>query len=209
MEVRYQGANNSMKRLKNISIQVMTVLLTLLIAHLSMAALAPPAPYLSVHESLYGTEIHGTKRQSVQRVSLRIDSYADPKSEFIVQCFFLKKGKPDDFPAVLPIVDDTVIFGITPSHAYYEVTAKPLKLSVSGTSSKSKSSKKKAKVSSPSTEASREGYIVRILNDGIVLRSHYSGYQLEKFAMEHPEVLDRAAAKKSARHLDAGDLLKR
>lgn len=169
------------------------------------ASAAMHAPHLSVHESHYGIGMEGTTRCSLQGISMRISSYADPQTKFIVQCFFLKRGKLPDAPKV----DDTVLFEISPSHASYEVTAKPIPLAGGGKSAKKQSAKKgiTSKASSAQPKDPREGYIVRILCDGIVVRAHYSGHQIERFAKEHPDLLDQAALKKSARHLDHNELL--
>lgn len=195
---------------QKISLLLLSVLLAPFANYNAHALLANHAPSLIVHETLYGIEVN-TQRQSVERIFLRIGSFADPKDKMTVQCFFLKKGKLSNCSTSLPLVDDTVIFDLPPSHGSYEVTARPIRLSTAPKPSKSKSSKKSSKKKTTSTPAvvPREGFIVRILHDGLVLRSYYSNHQMELFANEHPELLEKATAKKSARRFIAKDLAKR
>jgi len=196
-----------------ISLRVLVTTCALLFAGSTEAALPPHAPSLSVHESCYGTALDGTTRVSIQGLEIRIVSHADTTKPYQVQCFFLKRGKKDS-PV---IVDDTVIFDVVNPHATYEVIANPIKLS--GAEPKQTSSRSKSKSgrsigkSSPAKSSPiknpREGFVVRIIFEGEVLRTHYSGHPLEESIQMNSSILDQAALKKSARHLQADGLLKR
>jgi hypothetical protein len=175
------------------------------------AALPSSSPTLSVHESSYGTFTQGVRRESIQGITIRIFSHVAPSTPYEIQCFFLKRQKQGK----LPKVNDTVIFNDTEAHGVYKVFAKPIKLSAGTQPSKSrgKSSKKSYyQLPKPSkkiaSESPREGFVVRVLCDGVILRQHCSGYSVEKLAKEHPELFERAATEKSTRHLSAEELLK-
>lgn len=178
-----------------------------------LASVAEPhAPNFSVHESLYGTELCGKQRLSVEKITIRLYSHAGTNIDYAVQCFFLKKGKPGEPPQI----NDTVLFEVTSPRASYEVTAKPIKLSAGEKTVKSakkgskKSSAKKTKPAKPSpSDFPREGYIVRVLCNGVVVRSQASNHPLERLSKEDPELLDQAAHSKSARHLAVTDLVKK
>ena len=171
------------------------------------AGLASHAPSLSVHESHYGIGLNGDKRESVQSIQIRIASYAEPETQFEVQSFFLRKGKPGE----LPKIDDTVIFEVVNPHATYHVTAKPIPLPGCAKPSKSTptngSKSKQVTTGSSVGDVPREGFVVRILCDGNVINQHSSGHHIQEFAQTHHELLDQAAAKKSARHLESKDIL--
>ena len=172
------------------------------------AGLPAYAPSLSVHESHYGIQLNGAKQENVQSIQIRLLSHAETETAFEVQSFFLKKGTLGG----LPQVDDTVIFDVVRPHATYQVAAKPIPLSSGATTSKSKSAKSSKNSSSTGAATGgmpRDGFIVRIIQDGKLIREHYSTHQLQEFAKAHSEILDQAADKKSARHLDAKDLLVR
>jgi hypothetical protein len=170
------------------------------------ATILPHTPNVSVHETHYGIELTGTTRQSVESIAVRIFSHTQKDFRFVVQCFFLKNG----IAGSLPTVNDTVIFEVTRPHATYEVTAKPIKLSGGGKTSGATSSKTStSKTINTSSDHPRAGFIVRILCDGIVLDIHSSGSHLYRLAKENPQLLDQAAGKKSARHLQVTDLLKK
>ena len=156
-----------------------------------------PAPSLTVHESHYGIGLNGEKRESVQSIQIRLLSSAEPGKRFQVQSFFFKKGRPGGIPRV----DDTVIFDTVNPHATYQVAARSIPLSGC--------SKTSASTATSLVTIPRVGFIVRILHDGILIREHCSTHQLQEFAQVHSGTLDRAAAKKSARHLEAKDLLVR
>ena len=168
-------------------------------------------PTLAVHESLYGTEIHGKQRLSVEKITIRLYSHGGLNTEYAVQCFFLKKGKPGEPPQI----NDTILFELTDPRATYEVTAMPIKLPPPPQAAKSKSSKKGSKKSASkqakptAADYPREGYIVRLLCDGSVVRSMASSHPLERLAKESPELLNQLAAAKSARHLDVETLVKK
>jgi hypothetical protein len=178
-------------------------------------ARASHPPTLAVHESLYGTETSGKNRQSVQQLAIRLYSRDSSQSRYVVECFFLKKGKT----AELPSINDTVIFEVTDPRATYEVTAKPIKLPPPPKAAKSKPSKKSSKKGSKKSASKqvkptaadypREGYIVRVLCDGSIVRSMASNHQLERLAKEAPKLLNQSAAAKSARHLDVEAILKK
>lgn len=202
-----------------ISLRVLVTACALLFLRSTEAALPPHAPSLSVHESCYGTALDGNTRVSIQGLEIRVVSHADTTKPYQVQCFFLKKGKKES-PV---IVDDTVIFDVVNPHATYEVIAHPIKVADAGSNqaarkSKSKSGKSAGKSSKTRTSSQtksssiknpREGYVVRIAYEGEVLRTHYSGHPLEESLQLTPSLLDQEVLKKSARHLQADDLLKR
>jgi hypothetical protein len=189
----------------------------------ALATLPPNAPSLSVHETAYGTTLNGTHQESIQTLAIRIASHAGRQgsdgagTEFEVQCFFLKRGKPGD----LPTVDDTVIFEVTNPHGTYIVEAKPIsmpRLPGGAKPAKSKSSGKSSRKSSPKAAlpspgspptSPREGYVVRVFCKGVLLRQECSSHQIERLLREHPELPDEAATKKSIRFVEAGTLLKK
>jgi hypothetical protein len=171
------------------------------------AQLAAHAPSLSVHESCYGTATREGHRESIQGIEIRIVSRNDPGSIYQVQCFFLKRGKY----GAPPTVDDTVLFDTTDPHGTYRVMAKPITLSSStstGTGSKKPSkSSSPSKTPDPSSEHPREGFLVRILHNGIVLREHGSSHSIEHLAQEDTELFTKATESKKARHMEASSLL--
>jgi len=176
------------------------------------ATLALHAPTLSVHETSYGTSSHDGVRESVEGLEIRMVSYSEPGTTYEVQCFFLKKGKQNQ-PAT---IDDTVIFHVTNPHGSYGVLAKPIKIgrdtSLGTQSSKSGKGGKNTKTQTPpnpSLEHPREGYVVRVLSDGVILRQSFSTHRVEEFVRNYPEKLEAALVKKSARHLQGSDLYKR
>jgi len=187
--------------------------------HSSFGIMAPHTPSLTVDESCYGTSLQGTQSVSIQGLNIRIVTHADIERTFQVQCFFLKHVKNDAKVSV----DDTVIFDVINPHGTYEVTAQPIKISGAGSSKAAGSSKSKCKSkaklgkSSKSphpnktagSENPREGYVVRILNDGSVLRTYCSSHPLERLVEEDPSLLDQATLQRSARHLESSSLLKR
>jgi hypothetical protein len=181
-------------------------LLVFLTGNLAFATLAPHAPSLSVHDSAYGVVQNGTRRESIQKISIHLVSYAAPGTDFTVQSFFLRRPKPGEMPQV----DDAVIFDVTTPHATYEVQAKPILLPDvnKGTGGKGKSSKKSNPNAPKQTSSGREGFVVRVLCHGIVLRQQASGHQLGQLAKLHPELFDEAAASRSARHLPSESLIK-
>ena len=175
-------------------------------------AWAAHAPTLAVHASLYGNEVHGKQRLSVERITVRLYGQAGSQTDYAVQCFFLKKGMSGEPPQI----DDTVLFEVRDPRASYEVTAKPIKLSAGEKTAKSakkgskKSSAKKTKQLIPTAaDYTREGYIVRVLCDGIVVRTQASNHPLERLSKENPGLLDQAARSKSARHFAVTDLVKK
>ena len=184
----------------------------LLSVQLGAAPLASHAPALSVHETNYGTAIHDGRKESIEGLEIHLVSYSTPGTNYEVQCFFLKKGK-GGHPAT---IDDTLIFEVTNPHGSYGVLAKPIKIGKDNSSgvqsSKSGKSSKGSKSQTspnPSVDFPREGYVVRVLSDGVVLRQRCSTHRVEEFVKENADLLDQAAVKKSARHLQASDLLKR
>jgi len=165
----------------------------------------PHAPSLSVHECRYGTARSGERSESVQELEVRIVSYDSPGTRFTVQVFFLRRSPHGEAPAI----DDTVLFTVTDPHATYAVSAKPIKVRGPSASPQKVASPAKTTPSATIAKYPREGYVVRVLHDGIVVREHASSHAVESFLRTHPELLDRAAGKKSARHLEASELLKR
>ncbi len=165
-------------------------------------------PTLAAHESLYGIETHGKKRFSVSRITMRFHSWEKSKTDYLVECFFLKKGELGD----LPKIDDTVLFSVTDPQGTYEVDSKPIKLPSPHKAEKTKPAKKKSSSAQPKfTQADypREGYIVRLLSDGVVVRFQTSSHPLDRMVKENAPLLDQAASAKSARHLEAETLLKK
>ena len=166
-----------------------------------------------MHESCYGTVTHADRRESIQSLEIRIISHAEPGTAYQVQCFFLKRGKKE----ASVTVDDAVTFDVVNPHGTYEVIAHPIKVggagSPKGAGSKKSMSGKSSKTShsskSPTSEYPREGYIVRVLCDGVILRTHYSGHSLQNLLEQDPGLLDQAASKKSTRHPPARGLIKR
>ena len=172
---------------------------------LARATLAPHAPSLSVHESCYGTVTLGDRRESIQGLEIRIASHSDPEKTYQVQCFFLKRGAQGGSPTV----DDTVIFDVVNPHGTYEVLANPIKLTGAAKQTQAKSSKTLNAAKPTAKDYPREGFVVRILgSDDAVLREFFSTHPIERLVREHPEILNKAANKKSARHPVAVNLLK-
>jgi|GEM_PF-1434628 len=194
------------------------IFLAFLLCPFASATIALHAPSFSVHESGYGTLQNGKRSESIQKISIHLVRYSQTQNEYVVESFFLKKTKPGEMPQI----NDTVIFKVTNPHATYEVTARPILLSSTEQSSKSpKKSKKKPKkksskkskskqksTTSKSLQCPREGFVVRVLSEGVMLRLHASSHQLEQLVKTHPELFDKAASSKSARHLPAESLLK-
>lgn len=180
---------------------------TLLEGNLAAAKLAAHAPSFSVYEDCYGTVMAGNRRESIQGVEIRLVSYSTG-TPYQVQCFFLKSKSPGE----PPIVDDTVIFDVLNPHANYIVLAKPIILRGSKKSSSSSPGGRSSKRSPPAipsaTKDPREGFVVRVLSGDEVLRQHCSTHPLETLVKDSPQLLDEAAKKKSARHVDAATLLK-
>ena len=180
---------------------------------MARATLAPHAPSLSVHESCYGTVTHASQRENIQGLEIKIVSRADHERTYQVQCFFLKRGKKD----ASVTVDDAVIFDVVNPHGTYEVIAHPIKVAGTSSSKASGSSKSKSGKSSKNShpvktltsESPREGFVVRILSEGAILRTHFSGHSVENLLEQDPSWLEQAALKTSARHLEANELLKR
>ena len=202
-----------MRRKNKVSVALLSAIaIVLAFGTLARATLAPHAPSLSVHESRYGTVTNGDRKESVQRLEIRIVSHAEPGTTYQVQCFFLKRGKMDS-----PVtVDDTVIFDVVNPHGTYEVIAHPIKVAGTSSSKASGSSKSKSGKSSKNShpvktltsESPREGFVVRILCEGATLRTHFSGHSLENLLEHDPSWLEQAVLKKSARHLEANEILK-
>jgi hypothetical protein len=184
------------------------ILASALLAKSASAASGCHAPSLAAHESLYGSETKRGVTYSVERLSLRIIGDKDVDSVFVVQCFFFKKPKDGETPKI----GDTALFEVTHPHGNYEVMAAPVRMSAAANSKKKKKSKKAAAKNAPPPSSSKfpwEGYVVRLLHDQKVLKISASSHPLERLAREHPELLEKAAAMKSARHLQAADLLKK
>ena len=167
----------------------------------AVAVLPSHAPSLSVHEMAFGTVTKGDHQESIQELSLRIVSHADPGASYEVQCFFVKQGKPEAGPAI----DDTVTFHVSNPHGTYKIRAQPIKLK--GSPKPATATKSKKTASKASNESIRAGYIVRILCNGELLREDFSDHSMRNFVRENPKALDAALAKKTARHLDATELL--
>lgn len=173
---------------------------------LGFGAIAPTAPYLSVHECRYGILEKGSHRQSILSLEIKIVSHHDAETSYRVQCFFLKRGKNGGNPTV----DDTVCFDVVDPHTAYIVTANPIQFAGSTGSPKTKApprssnsktksqAKAKATTSLPSPSP-REGYLVRILHGDRVVRESFSSHTVEKLAMEDPELFEKAASGKKAR----------
>jgi hypothetical protein len=166
-----------------------------LTARAGAAPLAPHAPNLSVHEESYGTVTKGSGRESIQSLELRLVG-RNPGTTYQVQCFFLKKGAENGSP----VVDDTVLFDVTDPHATYVVKAKPIRIRGGGGGAKGGPS--------PAQDP-RAGYVVRVLSDGLVLRSQSSTPSLESEILSDPSLLEKASKRRAARRPDASDLLKR
>lgn len=197
--------------LMSFPIAALLLLLAAFTSPLGASTLAPHAPSLMVHETAYGITTHDGHRESNQSIEMRIVSRHEPRTTYQVQCFFIKKGKSGS-PAT---IDDTVLFGATDPHGTYRVMARPIALGKAPFSSGTGGSKKKpsSKSSSPSKPADssadypREGYLVRILHDGIVLREHASSPQIERLAKEESEFFEKAAFSKKTRHEEGTSLL--
>jgi len=181
-------------------------------ANAGAAPLASHAPTLSVHETNYGTAIHDGLKESIEGLEIHLVSYAAPGTNYEVQCFFLKKGK-GNHPVT---IDDTVIFEVTNPHGSYGVLAKPIKIGKDNSSGaqiskngKSSKGSKSQNFPNPSVDFPREGYLVRVLSDGVVLRQRCSTHRVEEFVKENPDLLYQAVAKKSARHFQGNDLHQR
>jgi hypothetical protein len=180
------------------------------------ALLPADAPSMSVHESCYGTSLRDGHRESIQGLEIRTVSYAEPRIPFEVQCFFLKGAKHDG----LPTVDDTVILHVDTPVANLRVLANPIR--VPGTVQPAKTPKARSssgKRGSPATvrpqsakapqssatASPREGFVVRVVRDGTVLRQHCSSHRLELLIRDHPDLLTAAAAGKKVRRPGAVD----
>ena len=176
------------------------------------STLAPHAPSLTVHETAYGITTQDGHRESIQGIETRIVSRCEPGTTYQVQCFFLKRGK-NGAPST---IDDILNFDVTDPHGTYRVTAEPIRLGrTSPPSSKAKGVGKRKSSKSPtpskpvdlSADYPREGYLVRILHDGILLRMQGSSHSVEKLAVENPELFSKAAGSKKARRMEAPSLL--
>ncbi|MEI6376136.1 MAG: hypothetical protein WCO97_02970, partial [bacterium] len=102
-----------MRRKNKVSVALLSAFAAVLaFGTMARATLAPHAPSMSVHESRYGTVTNGDRKESVQRLEIRIVSHTEPGTTYQVQCFFLKRGKKG-----APVtVDDTVIFDVVNPH---------------------------------------------------------------------------------------------
>jgi len=167
------------------------------------AVAVPPshAPSLSVHETAFGTVTKGDHQESIQELSVRIVSHADPGASYEVQCFFVKQGKQEAGPAI----DDTVTFHVSNPHGTYKIRAQAIRLK--GSPKPTKATKSQKQASKPTTVSIRAGYIVRVLFNGEILREDFSDHSMRNFVRENPKALDAALSKKTARHLDASELL--
>ena len=169
------------------------------------------APTLAVHESQFGIELRGKQRYSVSTITIQLFSRKKLQTDCVMECFFVKKSLSGD----LPQIDDTVLFPVTAARATYEVMSNPIKLPPPPKAVKAKSSKKSSKKSAPNppkfTEADypREGYIVRLLADGVVVRAQASSHPLDRMIKDSSQILNRATAAKTARHPDLETLLKK
>jgi len=150
-------------------------------------------PTLAVHESQFGIELHGKQRYSVSKITIRLFSRKKLQTDYVVECFFMKKSQSGD----LPQIDDTVLFSVTAARATYEVMSNPIKLPPPPKAVKAKSSKKSSKKSAPNppkfTEADypREGYIVRLLADGVVVRAQASSHPLDRMIKDSSQILNQ------------------
>lgn len=159
------------------------------------AAFPANKPSLSVHESCYGTLAREGKRECIQGLEIRLVSYEARGFTCRVECFFLKRGRTGTPPSV----DDAVIFDATNPHGNYAVTAKPILLpSQSGN----------RKPGNTAVKDPREGWVVRVLHDGVVLEERCSSHGVEQLVSENPDLLASAAKSKKARHLKSAELLK-
>ena len=186
------------------------LLIAALTSPLGASTLAPHTPSLMVHETSYGVTTHDGHRENIQGIEIRIVSRHEPGTTYQVQCFFIKKGKSGSPPTI----DDTVLFDVTDPHGTYRVTARPIALgkapSPGGTGSSKKKTSSKSSPSKPadsSADYPREGYLVRILHDGIVLREHASSHPVERLAKEETELFAKAASGKKAHHEESISLL--
>lgn len=173
-----------------------------------IAATPAHAPSLSVHESCYGTSLKDGHRENIQGLELRIVSHSVPGTSYQVECFFLKRGKK----GARPSVDDVIIFDITDPHGLYRVMAKPIPVgsasSISGKTGKTSGKKSASAKTSPSpVPAPREGFLVRILCEGVLMREFASSHSVERLAAEDPELFIKASSGKKVRTLDAGGIL--
>lgn len=165
---------------------------------------ATHAPNLSVHESCYGTSLRDGHRENIQGLEIRIVSHRAPGSSYRVECFFLKRGKNGEAPSV----DDVTVFEVTDPHGVYRVMAKPIRMGASPSKASAKKSVSK-KPSTPVVPAPREGYLVRVLSEGVLLRECSSSHSVERLAAEDPGLFTGALAGKKVRTLEAPDLLVR
>jgi hypothetical protein len=178
------------------------------------ALLPADAPSMSVHESCYGTSLRDGHRESIQGLEIRTVSYAEPRIPFEVQCFFLKGGKHDG----LLTVDDTVILQVDTPVANLRVLANPIRVpgtvqsaktpkaqSSSGKRGSPATGRPKSAMAPQSSASPREGFVVRVVRDGTVLRQHCSSHRLELLITEHPDLLTAAAAGKKVRRPGAVD----
>jgi hypothetical protein len=210
--IRWDSMQKTTLRVISTSLRPVATALFLLSQTSAFAALAPHAPSLSVHENAYGTVTEGEIRESIQGLEIKLVSHAEPDRTYQVECFFLKKGKK----GALPTVDDAVFFNVVNPHAVFEVKAKPIKLgslpkkAASQTGKPSKSSKKGGSSSnSRANESPREGYVVRVLSEGILLRESFSNHAMEELIAKNPEILAHVHQGKSIRHLSPEDLRRR
>ena len=166
-----------------------------------IAAMPAHAPSLSVHESCYGTSLKDGRRKNIQGLELRIVSHNAQGTVYRVECFFLKRGKN----GARPSVDDVIVLNVTDPHGIYQVMAKPIPVGGASSASGKKPGKKSTSArSSPSSlPAPREGFLVRILNEGVVVREHASSHSVERLAAEDPELFAKALSGKKVRNLDA------
>lgn len=170
-----------------------------------IAAVPAHAPSLSVHESCYGTSVREGHCENIQGLEIGIVSRRAPGTSYRVECFFLKRGKNSDSPSV----DDVVVFEITDPHAVYRVMAKPIRTGTSPSLSRVRTSGKKShvqKLSAPRNLSPREGFLVRILSDGAIVREYCSSHSVERLAAEDPELFTKALAGKKARGLESQDI---
>ncbi len=181
-------------------------LASLIASFLPLHALIPvESPSLSVDEKAYGIRTDNGHRESIQELNVRIVSHTHSDHPFVVECFFLKRGKTGH----PPLVDDTVIFEVTDPHATFEIQAKPIGLATTASTTTSKKRGKSSMGKPKSLEVPREGWIIRLLQNDCVLRQHCSSHAVENLVKEDPELLSRASASRKARHLDADDLRKK
>jgi hypothetical protein len=198
-----------MKMVRRTALRLAALVLGILPAqHASSGLPHTDAPALSVHECSYGTALREGRRESIQRIEIGIISRTRPGTAYQVQCFFLQRGKDGGSPSI----HDTALFDVVDPHGTYRVAALPIKL---GTISQHKSGKNSKNstasltTKNPIANHPREGFLVRIMRDGEMLREHASSHSLDRLATEDPGFFSKAAECKKARHLDASDLIVR